>query len=235
MGQPLQSQIQSSTGAITTTTDYNQSASSIPTYQLVATLNSSAGQESLESSGSSTDGHHGNSHPSEGEKLAIDMKLVNEKTKQLSLDSAYTSEADLDASHNSTATNSRAASPKLAAMPEKVEVEESDKTDKESDIREDETKGTEVKSTEDKPEKEEDKKAKPSPLLHAEFTPTFQPTNGVFAPVSPQQYYAIPQQYVSPPLSPLAVQVGPQATCFTYVPPQEVQPHVTLMPGNAAL
>lgn len=42
------------------------------------------------------------------------------KTKHLSLDSAYTSEADLDSSHNTTATNSGTVSPKDPEVSEKV-------------------------------------------------------------------------------------------------------------------
>lgn len=50
--------------------------------------------------------------PAPVHKYTIDMKALEVKTKQLSLDSAYTSEADLDSSHNTTATNSGAVSPK---------------------------------------------------------------------------------------------------------------------------
>lgn len=45
-------------------------------------------------------------------EYVIDMKALEAKTKHLSLDSAYTSEADLDSSHNTTATNSGTTSPK---------------------------------------------------------------------------------------------------------------------------
>lgn len=42
----------------------------------------------------------------------LDMEALEVNTKHMSLDSAYTSEADLDSSHNTTAANSGTASPK---------------------------------------------------------------------------------------------------------------------------
>lgn len=42
----------------------------------------------------------------------MDVEALEAKTKHLSLDSAYTSEADLDSSQNTTAPNSGTTSPK---------------------------------------------------------------------------------------------------------------------------
>lgn len=47
-----------------------------------------------------------------GGEYSFDIDALEGKTQQLSLDSAYTSEADLDSSHNTTATSSGTASPK---------------------------------------------------------------------------------------------------------------------------
>lgn len=79
---------------------------------VISTTTASSGHESLESSSSS----HTAPPPPAGRKVEstclFDMKALEVKTKQLSLDSAYTSEADLDSSHNTTAANSGTASPK---------------------------------------------------------------------------------------------------------------------------
>ena len=57
---------------------------------------------------------------SEGGGYLLEMGALELKTKHLSLDSAYTSEADLDSSHNTTATNSGTVSPKDPEVSEKV-------------------------------------------------------------------------------------------------------------------
>ena len=78
----------------------------------IISTTASSGQDSLESSGSS----HTAPLPPAGREVAggeiyLDMTALEVKTKQLSLDSAYTSEADYS-SHNTTAANSGTASPK---------------------------------------------------------------------------------------------------------------------------
>lgn len=50
----------------------------------------------------------------------LEMGALELKTKHLSLDSAYTSEADLDSSHNTTATSSGTVSPKDPEGSDKV-------------------------------------------------------------------------------------------------------------------
>lgn len=112
-------------GGYTTTTPYAYTGSypTTPTYsdeQAISVISTteavSSGHASLESSGNShlapptaeeEEGEEG-----DGEGLG---KVFVRKTlppKNVSLDSAYTSEADLDSSHNNTAANSGTASPK---------------------------------------------------------------------------------------------------------------------------
>lgn len=82
----------------------------------IISTTASSGHASLESSGSS----HTVPLPPAGQEVEegegpgclFDMTALEVKTKQLSLDSAYTSEVDLDSSHNTTAANSGTASPK---------------------------------------------------------------------------------------------------------------------------
>ena len=97
-----------------------------------------SGNESLESSGSSLSSSHPPPPPphspttngEDKEKYDIDVKALEEKAKQLCLDSAYTSEIDLDTSHSSTATNSGATSPKIIGKEEKAEEKEKEMEEK---------------------------------------------------------------------------------------------------------
>ena len=212
------------------TAEYNHTPS-ITSYQLAT----AGDKDSLESSGGSSTSDH--------KKYTIDMKLINEKAKQLSLDSAYTSEADLDASHNSTATNSRSASPKLSTMTEKAEEEvAAAKEEKKEDKMED--KKPESDDGEAK-EKAEEEQVKDKPLEFAPKENSFSspaplsPSGGVlFQQPSPQAYYHMSPQYISPPLSPLVIpmqQQQQQQPYFTFVPAQDV-PQMQLAPvGNAIM
>ena len=154
------------------------------------------------------------------------MKLIDEKTKQLSLDSAYTSEADLDASHNSTATNSRAASPKLATTTEKEDAKEKEEGDEEEEAASTPAPENVEEKVEKTEEKEHRLKAKPQRLFN-EFVPSTHSTVTFSSPLAlvqqpgPQQSYLPSQPYISPPLSPLTMQLAPQQ-CFTYYPAQEI-------------
>lgn len=91
-----------------------------PTYQeeqpiSVISTAVSSGHASLESSDSS---HvvppHDEEVEGQGEEL---KKTAKTRNKHPSLDSAYTSEADLDLSHNTTAANSGTVSPKESSHP----------------------------------------------------------------------------------------------------------------------
>lgn len=80
---------------------------------IISTTAASSGHASLESSGSSHMTPPTGQGVEEGTGHILDMTALEEKTKQLSLmDSAYTSEADLDSSHSTTAANSGTTSPK---------------------------------------------------------------------------------------------------------------------------
>ena len=98
------------------TADYNNSFT--PPYSdeqaisVISTTTASSGHESLESSDSSHTAPPPPAGQEVGQGRTFDMTELEVKTKQLSLDSAYTSEADMDSSHNTTAANSGSASPK---------------------------------------------------------------------------------------------------------------------------
>lgn len=105
-----------SQNVVSPTSSEQQSLSGISTI----TSSSASDQRSLESSTSST--QFSSPAGQEGENVSdLDIKTLEVKTKQLSLDSAYTSEADLDTSHSTsnatTAPNSGAASPKDRNLP----------------------------------------------------------------------------------------------------------------------
>jgi len=212
--------------------EYNHTPS-ISSYQLATSIN----KDSLESSGSSSSSDH-----LEDKKYTIDLKLIDEKAKQLSLDSAYTSEADLDASHNSTATNSRAASPKLATVVKKAEENKMAAEEGEDKEKEDKKPESDGKEAKEKGE-EEQVKAKPESITK-EFVPKevnlspapLSPPGMLFQQPSPQAYYSLsPPQYISPPLSPLAIQVQQQQQpCFTFMPGQEF-PQAQMMPVGSTI
>ncbi len=98
-------------GAYPTTPTYPEEQ----TISVISTA-ASSGHASLESSGSSHVAPPLPTEEDEGEGLGeeFERKIFPAKTKHFSLDSAYTSEVDLDSGRNTTATNSGTTSPKVS-------------------------------------------------------------------------------------------------------------------------
>ena len=191
------------------TAEYNHTPSI--TYQLAT----AGDKDSLESSHSTTSGH---------KKYPTHMKL-------LPLDSVYVSEADLDASHSSTATNSQSASPKLTAMTEKADEEvaaakEEKKEDNKEDKMEDKKPENDDGEANKKAEEEQvnDKSLKEFASNENSFSSpaSLSSSDGMlFQQPSPQAYYCMSPRYISNPFFQLVIPMQQPLPYCTFVPTQD--------------